>query len=384
MCSSSQPSSATSTQVSDVPDWAKPYAKEVLGQGAALAQSPYQTFQQDRQAQFTPLQKKAFDAANNLSYDPYSQASAQGLYSLANRAGNYSYNPQQFGNAYTSQQAYNPSQFNAQQVNAPQLQNYQMQGPKDVQGQQATAAQLGNAPTAQAAMGTAAQTGAAPTVNAAQFQGPAALQAQQVAAERVSAPQLQALSMQAAKDVNTQSLTQPGTVDQYMSPYMQNVVGIQQREAQRQADIAKTQTNAQAVKAGAFGGSRQAIMDAEAARNLATQKGDIQAKGSQEAFANAQNQFNAEQQARLQAALANQGVQQQANVQNLSAGLQTQGLGAQTGLQAQGMNQSTGLQALLANQATGLQAGQANQQMQYNTGLQNAKLKQQAALANQS
>jgi hypothetical protein len=60
---------------------------------------------------------------------------------------------------------------------------------------------------------------------------------------------------------------------------MQNVVDVQQREAQRQADIAGTQRNAQAVQAGAFGGSRQAIMDAEAARNLSLQKGDIQATG---------------------------------------------------------------------------------------------------------
>ena len=148
MCSSSQPSSTSSTQVSDVPDWAKPYAKEVLGQGAALTQTPYQTFQQDRQAQFTPLQKQAFTAAGNLSYDPYSTAAAQGLQGLAQKAGDYRYTPEKFGNAYTSPQAYNPSQFNAQQVNAPQLQNYQMQGPRDVQGQQATAAQLGAAPMA--------------------------------------------------------------------------------------------------------------------------------------------------------------------------------------------------------------------------------------------
>jgi hypothetical protein len=70
---------------------------------------------------------------------------------------------------------------------------------------------------------------------------------------------------------------------QYMDPYMQNVVDIQQREAQRQADIAGTQRGAEAVKSGAFGGSRQAIVDAEAARNLATQKGDIQARGLQDA-----------------------------------------------------------------------------------------------------
>ena len=82
---------------------------------------------------------------------------------------------------------------------------------------------------------------------------------------------------------------------QYMDPYMQNVVDIQQREAQRQADIARTQSNAVATKSGAFGGGRQAIMDAEAARNLATQKGDIQARGLQDAYTRAQQQFNTEQ-----------------------------------------------------------------------------------------
>jgi hypothetical protein len=84
-------------------------------------------------------------------------------------------------------------------------------------------------------------------------------------------------------------------------------------------------------------------------------------------------QFNTEQQAALQAALANQQVQQQTGVQNLSAALQTQGLGAQTGLTAQQLNQ-----------AAGLQSGLANQQMAYNSGLQNAQLRQQAGLANQA
>jgi hypothetical protein len=81
---------------------------------------------------------------------------------------------------------------------------------------------------------------------------------------------------------------------------MQNVVGIQQREAQRQAEIAGTQRNADAVRAGAFGGGRQAIVEAEAARNLATQKGDIQARGLQDAYSRGQNQFNTEQQLREQ------------------------------------------------------------------------------------
>ena len=82
---------------------------------------------------------------------------------------------------------------------------------------------------------------------------------------------------------------------EYMDPYMQNVVDIQQREAQRTADIQGTQRGADAVKSGAFGGSRQAIMDAEAARNLSTQKGDIQARGLQESYAKGLDQFNKEQ-----------------------------------------------------------------------------------------
>ena len=53
--------SQTSTQVVDLPDWAKPYAKEGLGKAAALTdtnQNPYQQYEGDRQAGFTDLQTK--------------------------------------------------------------------------------------------------------------------------------------------------------------------------------------------------------------------------------------------------------------------------------------------------------------------------------------
>lgn len=84
------------------------------------------------------------------------------------------------------------------------------------------------------------------------------------------------------------------TAQQYMDPYMQGVVNTQLREAQREADIATTTRAGAATRAGAFGGSRQAIMDAEAQRNLATQKGDIQAAGLQKAYEGARAQFNVE------------------------------------------------------------------------------------------
>lgn len=114
-----------------------------------------------------------------------------------------------------------------------------------------------------------------------------------------------------------QSFTAPGTATNFMSPYMQSVVERQQADAQRQADIATTQRNSMATQQGAFGGSRQAVMDAEAARNLALQKGDIQAQGLQNAFQQAQNQFNTENQLQEQAKQFGAGFGLQAlNMQN--------------------------------------------------------------------
>jgi hypothetical protein len=86
-----------------------------------------------------------------------------------------------------------------------------------------------------------------------------------------------------------------GMADFYMSPYMQSVVDIQKREAQREFDKMLPGLDAQAQKAGAFGGARHGLVEAEARRNLATQLGDIQAQGLQSAFTNAQGQFNADQ-----------------------------------------------------------------------------------------
>lgn len=84
-------------------------------------------------------------------------------------------------------------------------------------------------------------------------------------------------------------------VDQYMSPYMNDVVSRQQADAQRQADIAAQAQGAAAARSGAFGGSGDYIMRGQAAGNLARQKGDIAATGLQQAFQNAQNQFNTSQ-----------------------------------------------------------------------------------------
>jgi hypothetical protein len=124
----------------------------------------------------------------------------------------------------------------------------------------------------------------------------------------------------------TQSFTSPQMAESYMSPYMQNVVSRQQNDANRQAAIAQQAQGAQAAKSGAFGGSGDYLMRAQAAANLARQKGDIQAQGLQQAYQQAMGQFNTEQAATQNAAQLN------AQQGQFGAGLGLQGL--QTALTA--------------------------------------------------
>ena len=218
---------ATQTQVTDLPDWAKPYAKESLGQAAALTdleKNPYQAYSGDRQAGFTGLQTKAFQGADTMAPSAAMGTAAQ----MAGQAG--------LG-ALGAGSAFNPY-----------------------------------------------QTG--------QFTGQ--------------------------------------TAQSYMNPYMQNVVDVQKREAQRQADIAGTQRAGQATRAGAFGGSRQAIMEAEAGRNLAQQMGDIQATGQQAAYQDAASRFAQEQQLREQSRQYGAGLGMQGYQTALTGAGQLANIGQQT------------------------------------------------------
>jgi hypothetical protein len=96
------------------------------------------------------------------------------------------------------------------------------------------------------------------------------------------------------KDYATMA-TDPTQIQKYMSPYMQNVVEQQKREATR--DYARQIPGMQtaAIRSGARGGTREALAQAEAQRNLNQQLQGLQAAGSQQAFQNAQQaqQFGA-------------------------------------------------------------------------------------------
>lgn len=87
------------------------------------------------------------------------------------------------------------------------------------------------------------------------------------------------------------SWTDPGTAAKYMSPYMQQVINIQKDEANRDYARQLQGLSAQAAGQGAFGGSRHAILEAEAERNQQRLLNEIQAKGQQEAYAAGMGQY---------------------------------------------------------------------------------------------
>jgi hypothetical protein len=185
---------------------------------------------------------------------------------------------------------------------------------------------------------------------------------------------LQSLGMQAVQQGQryAQDITDPYRTAQFMSPYMQNVVDVQQREAQRQSDILGTQAAGQAVKSGAFGGSRYGLMEAERQRNLGTQLGQIQAMGLQNAFQNAQAQ---QQEAQRQAMTG-----YQTGIQGYGQGITGQtgayGQAAQTaaGLGTLGGQQLGAQQSITNLQNTLGQQQQANQQAVINQAMQNLQL----------
>lgn len=94
-------------------------------------------------------------------------------------------------------------------------------------------------------------------------------------------------ALQAGQNYAAQA-TDPTATAAYMSPYIQNALAPQMAELRRQSDITGMQNASQAVGAGAFGGSRFGLQEAERQRNLATQQNQVYGQGMQNAFQAAQ------------------------------------------------------------------------------------------------
>lgn len=122
-----------------------------------------------------------------------------------------------------------------------------------------------------------------------------------------------------------------GIASQYMNPFLDAALAPQLAEARRQSDISALADATRLTKAGAFGGGRQAIMDAERDRNLQQNLAAITGKGYTDAFDRAMGQFNVEQD-------RGRGVQEDINKFGLAALARQANLGAvQRDIDAEGI-----------------------------------------------
>ena len=84
---------------------------------------------------------------------------------------------------------------------------------------------------------------------------------------------------------------------QFQSPYQQQVIDTSLAEFDRNAAVQQTGLRDSSIQAGAYGGGREGIMQAEAMRNNQLNRGQLQAGLQQEGFQNAQTQALAQAQA---------------------------------------------------------------------------------------
>jgi len=120
---------------------------------------------------------------------------------------------------------------------------------------------------------------------------------------------------------------------QYMNPYLQASLDPQIAEARRQSEIDRVNNASRMTQAGSFGGSRQAVMDAQNQGNLQRNLAGITGQGYADAYSQAMNQFNTE---RGRAATnqdsvnlyGNAGIQNLLDAGGVQRGIETEGIQA--------------------------------------------------------
>ena len=118
---------------------------------------------------------------------------------------------------------------------------------------------------------------------------------------------------------------------QYMNPYLQSALDPQIAEARRQAQITRLKDASRLTQGSAYGGSRQAVLEAMGNRDLGQNLAAITGEGYRTAYDKALDQFNVEQGRGMEA-------QEAANVYGLSALQKIADLGAeQRGIEAEGI-----------------------------------------------
>jgi len=309
---------ANSSNVSTLSDWAGPYVTNMLGQTEAYANNPYQVYGGPMTAGQSDLQSKVFQGLGNLNFpsnlgqsfsssgayqppqlnmDAYKQTpigvgSQPGmtLNQGSNRLGDFG--PMQ---ATTGLQYQGPAQpggtyedyiksLGMSQV-LPQSREVWQAG-QDQLGQQRQQGMdmLGRGNMNEIMAGLGGQPGQMPQGGLAGLLG-GMQQQKQLQPQPFQPPQ-----------APQQPQQQPQNIAQsYMNPYLQSVLTPQLEELRRQNDITNMNTNARFTGAGAYGGGRQAIMNAENNRNLMQEMNKTVGSGYANAYDKAMGQFNTEQ-----------------------------------------------------------------------------------------
>jgi len=122
-------------------------------------------------------------------------------------------------------------------------------------------------------------------------------------------------------------------VQQYMNPYIMTALQPQIDEARRQSEIDRLANASRLTQAGAFGGARQAVIDSENQRALQSNLANITGQGYKDAYAQALNQFNTQQDREMTAQdtinlYGTQGLQNLADMGATQRGIESEGITA--------------------------------------------------------
>jgi hypothetical protein len=227
---------------SNLSNWVGPYVTDMLGKGQALSEMPYEQYMGPLTAGASGLQNKVIGGLQGANF------------------------PGNLGTSFSSAGAYQAPTMN--------MGAYQPQP-----------------------IGTGTQPGLDQNAINADPQGFAEWQ-KGAAAQEAKYPGSTMLSQtpQGIAGLPQQPQQPQGIASQYMNPYLQSVLTPQLEELRRQNEITNMNANAKLTSAGAYGGGRQAIMNAENNRNLMAEMNKTVGQGYASAYDKAMNQFNTEQQ----------------------------------------------------------------------------------------
>lgn len=383
---------ATQTTTKAPTGWAADATYNNYLQAQGIAGQPYTPYQGNMLAGWDGAQQQGFDAVTQgAGVGMQAQQQAQGA----------ALNAAQYGPQMVQGGGYNPTLMqptNTQAANA---------GSAALPGFFGTnAASAGGAAQATPAQMQAASAGPATLQNVLNTRafsaGPASQMgaASMQAASAGPAQQMGAAQMGRNEVGNVTAGSFPGAnLSQYLNPYTANVVDTTLGALSRQNDLINNKTNAQASKAGAFGGGRQAVANSENNRAFLDTAASTTANLYDKGFNNAQQAIGVDQNRALSAAQNNQQAdlavgqsnlanRQQSAYQNMLAGNNMSQFNA-------GNVQAANLQNAGYQQAAAANNQAANNQMvQYNTTNQqnaenatiaahNAASQSQAAMTNE-